>query len=109
MNAGPVAPDAEWLQSLRPGGRLIFPWQPTSDWGHTTLVTRHPVGLSVGFLMPVGFIRCSGETTSVAASGAPSAEAIAATRSVWLHAERPPDSRATAIYERVWFSSEDVT
>ena len=46
------APDAEWLRSLRPGGRLVFPWQPTSDWGHTTLVTRHPAGLSVGFLMP---------------------------------------------------------
>jgi protein-L-isoaspartate(D-aspartate) O-methyltransferase len=108
VNAGPVAPDPEWLRSLRPGGRLIFPWQPTSNWGHTALVTRRPSGLQVRLLMPVGFIPCSGETTSVAVGGAPSEADIAATRSVWLSDERPPDSRATAIYERVWFSSEDV-
>src|SRR4051812_25902820 len=31
VNASPVAPDAEWLRSLRPGGRLIFPWQPVTN------------------------------------------------------------------------------
>jgi protein-L-isoaspartate(D-aspartate) O-methyltransferase len=58
--------------------------------------------------MTVGFIRCSGETTRVAASGAPSEAGIAATRSVWLTDERPPDASATATYEQVWFSSDDA-
>ena len=39
----------------------------------------------------------------------PSEADITATRSVWLRDDRAPDSRATAIYEQVWFSSEDVT
>lgn len=108
VNAGPLAPDPEWLRALTPGGRLIFPWQPVSDWGHAVLVTRRPEGLRVRLLMTVGFIRCSGETTRVAASGAPSEAGIAATRSVWLTEDRPPDASATATYEQVWFSSDDV-
>ena len=31
-----------------------------------------------------------------------------ATRSVWLRDVRPPDDSATAIYDRLWFSSDEV-
>jgi protein-L-isoaspartate(D-aspartate) O-methyltransferase len=108
VNAGPVAPDPEWLRSLEPGGRLIFPWQPLSGWGHTALVTRRPGGFRVNVLMAVGFIRCSGERTTVAAGGAPSEADVVATRSVWLAEDRAPDGSATAVYDQVWFSSEDI-
>jgi protein-L-isoaspartate(D-aspartate) O-methyltransferase len=108
VNAGPVAPDPEWLRSLRPGGRLIFPWQPLSSWGHAVLVVRRPGGLRVRLLMAVGFIRCSGEGTTVLIGGAPSEADVAATRSIWLTEDRAPDRSATAVYEQVWFSSEDV-
>jgi hypothetical protein len=30
------------------------------------------------------------------------------TRSVWLEEQRPPDETATAVYEGVWFSCEEV-
>jgi protein-L-isoaspartate(D-aspartate) O-methyltransferase len=108
VNAGVVAPDPEWLQALTPGGRLIFPWQPLSNWGHTILVTRRLGGFRAVPLMSVGFIACNGEQTKVASGGAPSDAGIAATRSVWLTKDREPDQNATAVYDAVWFSSERV-
>lgn len=109
VNAGPLAPDPEWLRALKPGGRLIFPWQPLSDWGQTVLVTREPGGLAVRVLMSVGFIRCVGEITQVVPGGAPSEAGIAATRSLWLTADRKPDASATAVYDQVWFSSQPLS
>jgi protein-L-isoaspartate(D-aspartate) O-methyltransferase len=88
---------------------LIFPWQPLSDWGHTVLVTRSRGGLAVSLLMVVGFIRCSDDAARVAAGGAPSEAGVAATRSVWLTEDRPPDASATAVYEQVWFSADAVS
>jgi protein-L-isoaspartate(D-aspartate) O-methyltransferase len=29
VNAGVVAPPLGWLEALKPGGRLVFPWRPT--------------------------------------------------------------------------------
>jgi protein-L-isoaspartate(D-aspartate) O-methyltransferase len=108
VNAGVVAPDPEWLLALAAGGRLIFPWQPLSSWGQTILVTRRPDGFRAVPLMAVGFIRCSGESTKVPSSGAPSQSGIAATRSVWLMSDRLPDGSATATYEDLWFSSDQI-
>jgi protein-L-isoaspartate(D-aspartate) O-methyltransferase len=45
VNAGVLALPVSWLQALRPGGRLIFPWRPSADVGITVLVTRRPVRL----------------------------------------------------------------
>jgi protein-L-isoaspartate(D-aspartate) O-methyltransferase len=107
VNAGVVAPDAAWLRVLKPGGRLIFPWQPASHWGTALLVMRVPEGLRVFPLMSVGFIPCSGGSRR-ATGGAPDEAGITRTRSVWLQADRVADGSATAVYEDVWFSSEEV-
>ncbi len=107
VNAGVVAPDAGWLRALRPGGRLIFPWQPVAHWGTAMLVTRRPGGFSAKPVMSVGVIACSGEKHHRRADQ-PVPHAEIKTRSVWLATDRKPDHTATAVYEDVWFSTEGV-
>jgi protein-L-isoaspartate(D-aspartate) O-methyltransferase len=105
VNAGAAAPDLAWLRALQPGGRLVFPWQPTPGGGVTLVVTRTERGFAADPSMAVGFIPCV---------GAPGrAERIGrrdpwATRSLWLTAERAPDETATAAFEHVWFSRDPV-
>jgi protein-L-isoaspartate(D-aspartate) O-methyltransferase len=106
VNAGVFAPDPEWLIALTPAGRLIFPWQPASSWGPAILVTRRPGGLAARPIMQVGFITCSGQGRGPV--GEIRAAGFEATRSVWLRDVRPPDDSATAIYDRLWFSSDEV-
>jgi protein-L-isoaspartate(D-aspartate) O-methyltransferase len=108
VNAGVLAPDAEWLKAVKPGGRLIFPWQPTKYWGHTMLVTRRGRAFSAIPTTSVGFIPCTGETTRKNERSYPGEGEIAGTRSVWLTADRAPDENATAVYDAVWFSREEV-
>jgi protein-L-isoaspartate(D-aspartate) O-methyltransferase len=107
VNAGAVAPDPGWLRTLKPGGRLIFPWQPRRPGGVALLVTREPGGFSAKPTMAVGFIPCVGAEPRPAREE-PTAEAVERTRSVWLEEQRPPDETATAVYEGVWFSCEAV-
>jgi protein-L-isoaspartate(D-aspartate) O-methyltransferase len=108
VNAGVLAPDSHWLEALRPGGRLIFPWQPTKYWGHTILVTRRGRAFSAIPTTSVGFIPCTGETTRKNERSYPGEGEIAGTRSVWLNRERAPDDSATAVYDAVWFSRDEV-
>jgi protein-L-isoaspartate(D-aspartate) O-methyltransferase len=108
VNAGVVAPDANWLQALNPGGRLIFPWQPHKGWGPAVLVTRLAQGFRAAALMKVGFIPCSGTTERISVARLPTEADVEAVRSVWLKDDRPPDGRAVAVYEHVWFSSEEI-
>jgi protein-L-isoaspartate(D-aspartate) O-methyltransferase len=44
VNAGVLAPDPAWLRGLKPGGRLVFPWQHHQGWGAAMLVTRRGGG-----------------------------------------------------------------
>jgi protein-L-isoaspartate(D-aspartate) O-methyltransferase len=106
VNAGVLAPDPEWLRALRPSGRLIFPWQPVDQWGPALLVTRRGGAFSAQPIMTVGFIPCAGQgRTQVARI---TEAGMAATRSVWVTAQRPPDESATLIADGVWFSSDAV-
>lgn len=107
VNAGVVAPDPEWLRALRSGGRLIFPWQALSQWGHAMLVTRRAAGLAARAVMGVGFINCEGQGR-LAPKGRLTEADVMATRSLWLTADRAPDRSATAVFKEVWFSSEEV-
>ncbi|MBB3021593.1 protein-L-isoaspartate(D-aspartate) O-methyltransferase [Microvirga lupini] len=107
VNAGVVAPDVEWLRALNPGGRLIFPWQPHKGWGPAVLVRRSGKVLSAQPLMNVGFISCSGAKESVSVRNLPTEADLAAVRSIWVKGDRAPDASAVAVYEDVWFSSED--
>lgn len=107
VNAGVSAPDPEWLKALKPGGRLIFPWQPGGGWGPTILVTHLPAGFEAVTLMNVGFIACRGETTRESFRTAAKGHSQTI-RSVWRRTMRKPDESAVAVYDEVWFSSEPL-
>ncbi|HEY8383665.1 MAG TPA: SAM-dependent methyltransferase [Microvirga sp.] len=106
VNAGVFAPDPEWLMALRPGGRLIFPWQADGRWGPALLVTRQAGGFMARPVMQVGFITCSGQPRGQ--RGEITRLGIEFTRSVWMRSERAPDRTATAVYDQLWFSIDDV-
>lgn len=109
VSAGVAAPPAAWLRSLTPGGRLICPWQPAPHSGRTLFVRRTERGFSAGLFADVSFVGCVGAgPRDMRSRGMPS-QRIDATRSVMLTADRPPDETSTAIYEDVWFSSQDVS
>jgi protein-L-isoaspartate(D-aspartate) O-methyltransferase len=108
VNAGVLAPDVEWLRALKPGGRLIFPWQPHKGWGPAVLVSRQAEGFSARPLMNVGFISCSGTSERISIRNLPTEADLAAVRSVWIRRDRAPDASAVAVYDDVWFSSEEI-
>lgn len=105
VNAGVVAPPLAWLAALKPDGRLVFPWRPAADVGLALLVTRRVSGFDVEVFSPAWFIPCIGASDTEIALRAPTREAAAATRALWLSSERAPDDTATAIYRDFWFSS----
>jgi protein-L-isoaspartate(D-aspartate) O-methyltransferase len=110
VNAGVVAPPAGWLDALKPGGRLIFPWRPSEEVALSILVTRRDAGFALEPLMPSWFIPCIGAgQTGRRAKKLPDPEEARRTRSIWLRADKQPDETATAIIGDVWFSSEPVS
>jgi protein-L-isoaspartate(D-aspartate) O-methyltransferase len=108
VNAGVAAPPAAWLQSLRPMGRMIFPWRPSETVGLTLLVTRRESGFEVKPLMPSWFIACVGASDNGDSAKTPDLEDARAVRSVWQSAERAPDGTAVASYGDVWLSSSGL-
>jgi protein-L-isoaspartate(D-aspartate) O-methyltransferase len=58
VNAGVIAPPTSWLKALRPGGRIIFPWQANKKAGVAVLITRTETGYAARPLMPSWFIPC---------------------------------------------------
>lgn len=60
VNAGVVALPTEWLEALRPGGRVIFPWQANQNTGLALIVTRSESGYTARPIMPAWFIPCIG-------------------------------------------------
>jgi protein-L-isoaspartate(D-aspartate) O-methyltransferase len=106
VNAGVAAPPASWLKALKPGGRMIFPWQPADKFGTACVISREATGFAFKSLHPAGFIVCAGASEQdCAAVKAPDRAATWETRSVHLTANRAPDDTATAIYPDIWFSS----
>jgi protein-L-isoaspartate(D-aspartate) O-methyltransferase len=110
VNAGVVAPPAGWLDALKPGGRLIFPWRPSEEVALSILVTRRDAGFALEPLMPSWFIPCIGAgQTGRRAKKLPDPEEARRTRSIWLRVDKQPDETATAIIGDVWFSSKPVS
>jgi len=61
VNAGATAPMDVWLDSLRPGGRLLFPLTPDQGFGGMLLVTRAETGgFAAQFICGAMFIPCAG-------------------------------------------------
>jgi protein-L-isoaspartate(D-aspartate) O-methyltransferase len=107
VNAAVAAPDAGWLRALKADGRMIFPWQSLSHWGHTVLVTRRSGGYAARIGMSVGFINCEGQERLIPKGRLTEAD-ILATRSLWIAADHPPDGTATAVFDHVWFSAREI-
>lgn len=105
VNAGVIAPPLSWLKSLRPGGRLIFPWQVNPLAGLTLLLTRSKIGFAARPLMQVAFIPCIGASDPEDSISLPSMAEAYTIRSAWLTSDYPPDESAVAIFRRVWFSN----
>jgi protein-L-isoaspartate(D-aspartate) O-methyltransferase len=108
VNAGVVAPPRSWLEALRPGGRLIFPWRPTDSIGLTMLLKRSESGLEAKPLMPSWFIPCIGASNADQCTKMPGRSEARSVRSAWLTADRKPDATAVAAYRDVWFSSAAI-
>ncbi|MDH0367156.1 hypothetical protein N7348_09410 [Brucella anthropi] len=91
VNAGVVVPPVAWLKALKPGGRMIFPWQPVEGIGLAVLMTRMESAFAVRPLMPACFIPCIGAS-----------DANQCTAS-----DQKPGETAVAIFPDMWFSTLD--
>lgn len=108
VSAAVVAPPRRWLEALRPGGRLICPWQATRAAGVTLLATRHPAGFDVRLGLMVWFIPCTGASDPADCLRPARAGDLGGIRSLHLTTERPPDDTAVAVYRDVWFSARPL-
>jgi protein-L-isoaspartate(D-aspartate) O-methyltransferase len=109
VNAGVVAPPEQWIDALRPGGRMIFPWRPTPKTALAALVTYTASGFALKPLMPAWFIPCFGASETTAMDMTPDTAGAWRTQSLHLKRDRAPNESATAIFEHVWFSSESLS
>ena len=105
VNAGVVAPPLAWLDALKPHGRMIFPWRPTSQTGLAVIIRRVAQGFSVEPLAHAYFIPCVGASEAPAGSIAPTYQGAWGSRSLRRTRDEQPDATATAVYGEVWFSS----
>jgi protein-L-isoaspartate(D-aspartate) O-methyltransferase len=103
-----VAPPLSWLEALKPGGRLIFPWHPAEHIGIALLARRGPEGLSVETVSGAWFIPCVGASDPSATVHAPDVSSAWSVRSLWPTARRSPDETAVAVYRDLWFSSREI-
>jgi protein-L-isoaspartate(D-aspartate) O-methyltransferase len=108
VNAGVTVPPVAWLRALRPGGRLIFPWQPANGVGLTALITQTPAGFEFRPISPSMFIGCAGATVVPPGAVVPDAAAAWRTRSVHETAKTAPDTSATGVFDALWFSDRPL-
>jgi protein-L-isoaspartate(D-aspartate) O-methyltransferase len=70
--AGLAGPRPEWLEALRPGGRLLFPLQPEGNYGGMLLVTKPVAGgraWPARFVQRAGFVGCRADLPGGAGAG----------------------------------------
>lgn len=106
VNAGATHPVAAWLDALRDGARLIFPFTPDDGSGCMLLVTRLGNRYAARPLMRVAFIGCIGARDAAAAAAlrrAFAAGSIDAVRS--LHRDDAPDASAWCAGPGWWLST----
>ncbi len=109
VNAGVVAPPLAWLDALKAGGRLVFPWRPAEHIGLAVMVTRTGEGFACDPFSRSWFIPCVGAALAEPATKTPAdLRQAARSRSIRLTAEAEPDATATAVYPHLWFSARGV-
>jgi protein-L-isoaspartate(D-aspartate) O-methyltransferase len=101
VNAGATRPAELWLDSLKPGGRLIMMLTTNKAWGQILKVTRVDGGYSAALLGPCGFIPCINARDAVSEAALTAAldggdmntvkslrrETHAADESCWMHCD----------------------
>lgn len=60
VSAGATSPLPVWLDSLRMGGRLLFPLTPEQGYGGMLLITRQETEYAARFLCGAKFVGCEG-------------------------------------------------
>jgi len=109
VNAGVGQSSWSWLEALRPGGRLLFPLQPTWRVGGMLLVKRPAVGTAwpARFVARATFIQCEGiphdeklDRLLAVAFASPNVEAV---RSLRLAGE--PDETCWIAGDGWWLST----
>ncbi len=108
VNAGVSAPPVAWLEALGPGGRIVMPWHPSDAVGLALRIIANAGGFAVEPVMPCWFIPCIGASEEACQGPAPTLARAFETRSLWRRVDRQPDESAIAVFEDLWFSSEEV-
>ncbi len=104
VNAGVVSPPGPWLKALRPGGRIVFPWRPSTQLGVAVMMTRADTSFTVRLLGPAWFIPCVGASDPAGCIKSPSLSQAHSIGAAWLIENRAPDDTAVALCRDVWFS-----
>jgi len=113
VNAGASHPPAEWLDALRPGGRLIFPLT-CDDGGGVMLLVEHPLHSLAGqhdlarVIAHVQFIGCSGARDALQAERLSHALARGGSERVRsLRRGTPPDPSCWCAGSDWWLSTDE--
>lgn len=108
--AGATQPLPQWLDALKPGGRLIFPLTPNEGFGGMLMVTRLASGrYAAKMLMRVAFIPCIGardDADSAVLSAALARQPFDAVRS--LRRSDKPDATAWCVGQGWWLSTAEA-
>ncbi|MCR9134867.1 MAG: SAM-dependent methyltransferase [Alphaproteobacteria bacterium] len=108
VNAGIVEPPVNWLEALKPGGRLIVPLCQPQKAGVAMLITKRSGGFEAKPVMPVWFIPCIGASEIAANIGEPDMAKAWNIRSVHYTKLRAPDDTLVIEGKHIWFSSEAI-
>jgi protein-L-isoaspartate(D-aspartate) O-methyltransferase len=107
VNAASAQPLASWIDALRPGGRLMFPWQADPDLGVSMLITKDRDGLSAKVLGPSRFIPLRTETV-VSSAAHRGRDAVWKIASLVKTNARQPDETSVAFFDQYWFSTSGL-
>lgn len=107
VNAGATHPLASWLDTLNPGGRLVFPLTPHEGFGCMLKISKRAAGrYAAEILMRVAFIPCIGardDAASATLAQALETQSIKAVKS--LRRNDPPDASAWCVGKGWWLST----
>ena len=100
----------EWIDALRPGGRMLVPIVPGDREGGMLLATRRNRGFDARFVCPARFIPCIGATDEHAATRLSEAFARGDMSSVRsLRIDSQPDASAWFAGKGWWLSRDQVS
>ncbi len=105
VNAGVAELPEHWLLSLKPKGRIVFPWCPAPGIGLAMSIIRVGRQFAAMVMMPAWFIPCIGASNTSKAKLVSDEGNLWKIQSVLLTRDREPDKTALVVYKDIWFSS----